>query len=206
MPEHKVRKTKKNTALTEEERKLFNELIVPRMNDINNLVALYSESARDFDDNKSVCLSEMACYIKSFDVTKMGKLRSWIHVCVKNCILRRNKKKKKSSAGNESGLSVESYMESTTSSPVAPSYVSESSLFDNISDEMYDALMKLSFDELRPFLLYAQGYSLREIAKIEFQNGNLQSESVYIIRCRVKSAKSSLKKILTENGCRPKVY
>ena len=206
-PHRKERKTKKNTELTDEERKLFDELIVPNMGDINNLVAYYSNSARDFDDNKSICLDEMACYIKSFQTSKIGKIRSWIHVCVKHCIERENKRRATSFAHQKSEVPIESYMDSTKNSPVADSSSwSELSLFDNISDEMYRALMKIPLEELRPFMLYAQGYSMSEIAEIEYNAGNIASKSVYIVRGRVSNAKIVLKKILTENGCRPKIY
>lgn len=206
-PHRKERKTKKNTELTDEERELFNKLILPNMGDINNLVAYYSNSARDFDDNKSLCLDEMACYIKSFQTSKMGKIRSWIHVCVKHCIERENRRRAMSYAHQRSEVPLESYMDSTKNSPVAESpSLSDMSLFDNISDEMYKALMKIPYEELRPFMLYTQGYSMSEIAEMEYNAGNIASRSIYIVRCRVSNAKNVLRKILTENGCRPKIY
>lgn len=198
------RLTKKNTVLTDEEKRLFDELIVPNMQDVNNLVAFYSNNIQDFDENKAICLDEMACYIKSFDTSKMSKLRSWIHVCVKNCIKRQDKRRSKMNS-LQSGVSLDSYMDSTNDAPVSSCYnITLSSLFDNISDEVYNALMKLPYSDLEPFLLSVQGYTFSEIAKIEYKKGRTKSKSVYDIRCKIENAKYTLKKLL--NGYKSEKY
>lgn len=190
---------KKQCKLTDEERDLFNKLIVPKMDFIKSLVKNYSSSKEYVDDTFCICLSEFAFYIKSFNTERMDRLESWIHVTVKRCCFRQNLKNK-SAHENDSGVQLESYLDSMTSSPRSSERTACNSFIDNISDELFNALMRIPYTKLSPFLYYVQGYNLEEIVEMEFEKGNLEKKSVYAIKCRVFTAKTMLRDILRRNG------
>lgn len=174
--------------LTEEQREKFNELVVPNLGKVRQLVAYYSTNPTYIEDNYGNALEELACYIDNFDTSRMDKLNSWIHVVVKNCTIKANEYNSRSH-GLISDVPCENYSSAYTL--VSHSH-EEGSLFDNISDEMYNALMQIPTFKLEPFLYSVQGYSIREIVKIELENGNLDVPSEYAIKCRIFSAKNIL--------------
>lgn len=190
---------KKQCELTEEERNLFNKLIVPKLDFVRSLVKNYSSSKDYVDDTYCICLSEFAYYIKSFNTERMDRLDSWIHVTVKRCCFRQNLKNK-TMHENDSGVQLESYLDSTTNSLKSTERTACNSFIDNISDELFEALMQIPYIKLSPFLYYAQGYNLEEIVELEFEKGNLEKKSVYAIKCRVFTAKTMLREILKKNG------
>lgn len=178
---------------------MFNELIVPKMDFIKSLVRNYSSSKEYVDDTFCICLSEFAYYIKSFNTARMDRLDSWIHVTVKRCCFRQNLKNK-TIHQNDSGVQLESYLDSTTSSLKSSERTVCNSFIDNISDELFKALMQIPCLKLSPFLYYAQGYNLEEITELEFEKGNLDKKSVYAVKCRIFTAKTMLRDILRKNG------
>lgn len=195
----KKRVIKKFSEITDEERELFDELIVPKLEFIKSLVRNYTDSAEYVDDNYNICLSEFACYIKSFDKSKMNKLNSWIHVTVKRCCFRMNVKNR-TIHKNDSGVQLESYMESTTCSLRSTEKTRCKSFIDNISDELYDALMEVPLNKLSPFLLYVQGYKMEDIADIEYKLGHVTKKSVFAVKCRIFKARDMVKKKLIKDG------
>ena len=199
----KKRVIKKFSEITDEERQLFGELIVPKLDFIKSLVKNYTDSSEYVDDNYNICLSEFACYIKSFDKNMMSKLDSWIHVTVKRCCFRLNTKNR-AAKENDSDVQLESYMESTTSSLKSYEKTQCESFTDNISDELYDALMAVPLNKLSPFLLYIKGYKMEEIAEIEYNRGHVSKKSVYAVKCRIFKAKDMVKKKLLANGYKRK--
>lgn len=166
---------------------MFEELVVPRLEKIKQLVAYYSNNPTHFSDNYSAVLEELACYIRNFDMEKKDKIESWIHVVVKNCVNKHNERNSRM-RGVLSDIPFEEY----TSSSVASSYSQYMgrSLMDCISDKMRRALMKVPMYKLEPFIYSVQGYSIREIIKMEMENGNLSKPSECAIKCRIFSAKN----------------
>lgn len=183
---------KKFTELTDEQRKKFEQLVVPNIPKVKQLVAYYSTNPTYFDDNYSCALEDLACYIDNFDTSRMDKLNSWIHVVVKNCVNKSNERNRRA----QDLLSSVPCEEYTSRCTLISSNHSEMNLFDGISDEMYNALMKIPAFKLEPFLYSVQGYSVKEIIEIEMKNGNLKVASEYAIKCRIFSAKNILYKEL----------
>ena len=185
-------KQKRLTELTDEEREKFEKLVVPHLSEIKQLVAYYSTNPTYFEDNYCFVLEELVCYINNFDTSRMDKLKSWIHVVVKNCVNKHNDKNNKFQS-LLSGVCYEAY---TSRCTLAASPSCTTNLFENISDEMYNALMKVPAFKLRPFLYSVQGYSIKEIIQLEMEAGSLKKPSEYAIKCRIFSAKNILYKEL----------
>lgn len=74
------------------------------------------------------------------------------------------------------------------------------SLADNLSDKVYQAMMRIDPYKLSPFLLYAQGLGIREIAKAEWKAGHLEKKSEDLVKSRIYWAKKQLQYYLKEYG------
>ena len=71
--------------------------------------------------------------------------------------------------------------------------------------ELYNDDILSVLDELKPihrdvFILQEAGYSLKEIAEIEYQKGTLKSKNVETVKSRLFLARQYLKKHLTRDG------
>jgi len=73
-------------------------------------------------------------------------------------------------------------------------------LADNLSDKTYAALMQMPAYRLSPFLLYAQGYGIREITATEWKMGHLKKRSEDVVKSRIFFARKQLQLILRQNG------
>lgn len=180
--------SKKFVELTDEERKRFNQLIVPKLPMVRQLVAFYTTNASHFDDNYSCVLSDLACYIKNFDISRKECLDSWIHVTVKNCV-RKNSIKLDSYTKHISAVPYEEY---TSDYVLASPFKGESGIFNGISDKMYNALMKVPAAKLESLLLLLKGYSIKEIVELEAKKGLVRVPSEDAVKKRIYSAKEIL--------------
>lgn len=192
----KGRKQGENTTvveLTDEDRRKFKELVMPQLDNIKRLVAYYSTNPTYFNDNYSCVLEDLARHIHSFDESRMESLKSWTHVAVKNCVLKCNELNTRS----KSFISDVPYENYTSSYTLADSICAEKSgLFDNISDDVYNALMKVPIFKLRPLLNSIKGYTINEIIQLEMDAGSKVESTAYAIKCRIFSAKQIIYKEL----------
>ena len=72
------------------------------------------------------------------------------------------------------------------------------SLAESLPDEVYSALLSIPAHKLSPFLLYVQGYSLKEIAQMEYENGNTPEDMLETVKSRIFWTRSRLKTLLKE--------
>ena len=182
-------------VITEEERRLFDKLIMPNLEIIKNLVIHYTNNYQDVDDNLQYVLGELAKGVSTYDGSK--PLSTWIHVCVKHGCKRQNLRKARQNA-MRTGLT----LDVVGSSRCVPTVPMESSaeFIDSLSDEMRDALLSIPPLKLSPFLLQAQGFSIKEITKMEVESGNLAEYSEYTIKSRIFWARNRLKQIMSQHG------
>lgn len=186
-----------------EKQRLFNELIVPHMNDVYTLSQRYTDRAQDVDANYNYALSNLYNYIASYDPSK--PLHTWIHIVTKRACFAQNKRQ---AALNSHYTDIEMCSMSDlhqhgTSNVVDAGF---GSLLDNVSDNMHDALMQIPPIRLSPFLLHAQGYGVRDIAKMEFKAGHIDRRSEDLVKSRIYWAKKELKYIFKKYGITAKNY
>lgn len=186
---------RKVKPISEESRRLFDELITPSLDVIKGLVVRYTNNYQDVDDNFQYVLSEMAKGVSTYDRSK--SLKTWIHVCVKHGCKRQNSRKAKLNA-RRTGLAME--VVATSRNAPSVSIGEMSSMMDSISDEMRDALLQIPPLKLSPFLLQAQGYSIKEITKMEIERGHLEEYSESTIKSRIFWARDRLKEIMSRYG------
>lgn len=180
-----------------EQKALFQKYIAPNLTSIKSLAARYTDKYQDVEDNYYYALTQLYSYIYSYDPSK--PLDTWIHISVKRACFNQNRKRAQIA-------SVQTDLEFCTSDVLHQHGTSNvvdagfGSLIDNLSDTVYDALMKIDPCKLSPFLLYAQGMGVREITKAEWKAGHLEKKSEEVIKSRIYWAKKQLQYILKQNG------
>ena len=191
-------------SLTDEEReKRFNELIVPHFDFIRSLVSYYSDHPQYVDENFNTLLFDFYRYIHTYNGER--PLKTWLHSVVRNNVGTINKERSKEA----------SKIADAEFNPVEKSKRSDNTidlenglltLADSISDDVYSALLSLQPLRLSVFVLHIQGYSIEEIAKIEFERGHLSKLSNDIVKNHIFWAKKTLREILISHGIKRKVY
>lgn len=192
---HYVKKEKKVILVKEHDRneQLFNELIRPKMGYVRSLVEYYSSWCSDIDYNYSVVLERFFRYIGTYD--RKQPLDTWIHICVKNGVFRLNHEFAKE---KDRRTGVEFEQVARSAGQTSDITEGQRSLAESLPDEVYSALLSIPAHKLSPFLLYVQGYSLKEIAQMEYENGNTPEYMLETVKSRIFWTRSRLKTLLKE--------
>ena len=180
---------------TEKDR-LFNKYIVPHLNDIRRLVKYYTFDYQDVDDNYNICLMQLYNYIGSYDPSQ--KVSTWYGISVKRACVNQGKKRAEE-------MSYLTDIEMCSRDDIyqhGNSMIAEAeygTLIDNLSDEVYNALMQISPQRLSPFMMYVQGLRIREITEAEWKLGHLEKRSEDIVKSRIYWARRELQYILRQH-------
>lgn len=194
-------KAKKNPPISIEEKaekdRLFKLYVEPNLTNIKALSVKYTDKFQDAEDNYMFVLQQLYSYILTYDKTK--PLNTWLHIVTKRACFNRNQKRARinSTQTEMAGCSSEAIYQHGTANIVDAGF---GDLAENLSDEVYNALLTLEPRRLSAFLLYAQGLNIREITKIEYQRGHLDQKLESLIKSRIYWAKSQLRYELRKYG------
>lgn len=192
------KKRQRYEQLTETQKKiLFKQLVEPHLTIIKSLVVKYTDKYQDVEDNNIYALSQLYAYIHTYDQSQ--PLKTWIYIVVKRACFNRNKKQAQymSFQTDIEKCSNETLHQHGTANIVETDF---GSLADNLSDKVYQAMMKVDPHKLSPFLLYAQGLGIREIARMEWKAGHMDNKSEDLVKSRIYWAKRQLQYYLKEYG------
>lgn len=180
-----------------EKERLFNLYIRSKFTSIKSLTCKYTDRRQDVDDNYNYCLAQLFNYIGSYNPAQ--KLDTWIHICVKRACFHQNKKRAEESSHwtDIEMCSAEDLYQHGNSLLTDASF---GTLVDNISDEVYAALMQIPPQRLSPFMMAVQGHKIREITDAEWKLGHLEKRSEDIVKSRIHWAKKQLRYILQQYG------
>ena len=176
---------------------LFDKYVMPRVRDVYTLSQHYTNRYQDVDSNYNLCLSKLWDYIGSYNQER--SIDNWIHIVVKRCCFNQNKRQQaeQSHLTDITMVSMHDLHQHGTSNIVDASC---GGLLDNVSEQMRKALMQIPPHRLSPFLLQMQGYTIREIAKIEHKNGHMEVKSEEKVRSRIYWTQKQLRLILSRYG------
>lgn len=194
----KKKRKRCSVQLSDSERKrLFKQLIEPHLTVIKSLVVKYTDKYQDAEDNYIYVLSQLYMYIHTYKAEK--DLKTWTHIVVKRACFYQNKKRAQylSTQTDMEMCSSEVLHQHGTANIVEAGF---GTLADNLSDKVYAAMLKIDPCKLSPFLLHAQGISIREIVKIEWKSGHMEKKSEDLIKSRIYWAKQQLRYYLKEYG------
>lgn len=180
-----------------EKERLFNKYIVPNLGEIKRLTKYYTDNYQDVEDNYNICLGQLYNYIGSYNPSQ--KLSTWFGISVKRaCFLQNKKRAEDASHWTDIEMCTrEDIYQHGTNMIAEADY---GNLIDNISDQVYAALMKIPPQRLSPFMMYVQGHKIREITAAEWKLGHLEKRSEDIVKSRIYWARRELQYILRQHG------
>lgn len=179
---------------------LFNKYILPFNNMIFKLCKEYSRSPDNVEENYSEVLVNFYRRIETYDADR--PIRAWIHTCVKHQVWACEKQRQIHN-NKDYDNDIEDYEEEL----LADDHVSGNVLGVDNWREHYNSDIVAVLEELKPrhrdaLILQEAGYSLKEIAEIEFAKGSLKSPNIETIKSRLRMARQHLKNNITKDGQR----
>ena len=176
--------------------RLFNELVMPRYDYVLSIVRKYTDRAENVEENFAIVLTELYKYIQSYKREK--KLDTWLHICAKRTVQEMNFKRYKQDS---------KYSDNDPfSSKVAREHIMQPGTFmvkdmsNSLPDEMVVAMRMIQPYKLSAFILQVQGYSIKEIAEIEYMRGHLDKKNEGKVKSRIFQCRSELKALLNRDG------
>ncbi len=179
---------------------LFNKYILPFSNMIFKLCKDYSWNHHNVEENYSEVMTNFYRRIDTYDTTR--PIKAWIHTCVKHqvwaCERQRQAHNNKSDDNDIDDFKDDLLCDDHVSMNV----LGVENWRDYYNQDIVDVL-----DELKPrhrdaLILQEAGYSLKEIAEIEYKKGSLKSPNIETIKSRLRLARQHLKNNITKDGKR----
>lgn len=179
---------------------LFNKYIIPFVNMIYKLCKDYSWDPRNVPENYSEVMVNFYRRIETYDTSR--PIRAWIHTCVKHQVWACEKQRQIHN-NKDYDNDIEDYEEELLSDD----HISGNALGVDNWRELYNQDIVEVLDELKPryrdaLILQEAGYSLREIAQIEYEKGSLRTPNIDTIKSRLRLARQYLKDNIDRDGQR----
>lgn len=179
---------------------LFNKYVLPFCNMIFKLCKQYSNHPDNVQENYSEVMLNFYRRIETYNPDR--PIRAWLHTCIKHQVWA-CEKKRQSQNKKDCDMDIEDYQDEI----LDDDHVSSNILGVDNWREHYSPEILEVIDELKPrhrnaLILQEAGYTLREIAEIEFKNGSLRAQNMETIKSRLRFARQYLKRNLTRDGKR----
>ena len=175
---------------------LFNKYVKPYYNMIYKLCMNYSNCQDNVEENYTEVLVNFYRRIETYDPSR--SIHTWLVTKRQVFELERQRQKHNN---KDYDNDIEWYGDNI----IDDSEVSGNAMgIDNYRQLYNDEILSV-LDEMKPIhrdaiLLQEAGYSLREIAEIEYAKGTLKSKNIETIKSRLFLARQYLKKHLTRDG------
>lgn len=179
---------------------LFEKYVLPYLNMVYKLCINYTYYSINVEENYTEVLINFYRRIDTYDPNK--SILTWLHIVTKRQVAEIERKRKRYEDKN-CDQDIEMYEESL---------LNDDDLSGNVMGienykELYNDDILSVFSEMKEiyrdaFLLQEAGYSVKEIAEIEFNKGTLKSRNIETVKSRLFLARQYLKKHLTRNGKR----
>lgn len=179
--------------------RLFNELIIPYKKMVYWLCIKYSDESANIPENFSAALTDLFRGIETYDVER--PIRAWIHTVVRHCVQNSNKRRSKERNLRNRDYDAFSLADSQPARD-EPSY--KEMTLDNWRN-MYSDQMIAALDSMKPIyrdalLLQMAGYSMAEIAEVEYKKGVLPTPNIDTIKSRLFLARKYMRDNITRDG------
>ena len=180
--------------------KLFKQYVSPYYNMIYKLCMNYTYDPANVQENYNEVLINFYRRIETYDPSR--SIHTWLHIVTKRQIAELERRRARHNNRNDDH-DIEDYSNCTQ-------YVSKPSAnimgVDNYRELYCDDILTV-LDSMKPIhkdalLLQEAGYSLKEIAEIEYNKGTLKSRNIETVKSRLFLARQYLKKHLTRDGKR----
>jgi RNA polymerase sigma factor (sigma-70 family) len=178
---------------------LFQKYVMPYKNMIYKLVMQYSWNMRNVRENYNEVLVNFYRGIETYDPSR--SIKTWLHICTKRCVLELERKCAESESNQPYCDNIDTLQDNI---PDSENPSGNAMNIDNYRDFYNDDILQI-LDMMKPIhrdalLLQQAGYSLKEIADIEYKRGTLKSHNIETVKSRLYLARQFMKKYLTRDG------
>ena len=170
---------------------LFNKYIKPYYDFIRRLCERYTASKHDVDENFNDVLLNLYIYIETYDESR--DLKTWLHVVTKRYVFGVNKRRMQ--YGN-SLQDIETVYGTDCEDKPCEMECCDGGYHDGLSVAL-DLMPQI---HRKAFEMQMSGYSLKEIAKILNESGELESNNINTVKTRVFNARKFLRKHVDREG------
>jgi RNA polymerase sigma factor (sigma-70 family) len=182
--------------------KLFSKYVVPYFNMIYKLCINYTYDSINVQENYNEVLINFFRRIETYDPSR--SIHTWLHIVTKRQIAELERRRRRYDSKIDA-QDVESYSESSDCLDEDEPNANVMGI-DNYR-ELYNDDILAVLDAMKPIhrealLLQEAGYSLKEIADIEYKKGTLKYRNIETVKSRLFLARQFLKKNLTRDGKR----
>lgn len=178
---------------SDKKRELFDKYVMPNYNLVKKLCERYTASQQDVDQLFNDVLLNMYMYIETYDESR--DLKTWLHIVTKRYVFNANKRSLRRSNSFQDLESVYGNGAEGDDKPY------EMECFDgDYQDGLSLALGLMPKIHRKAFEMQMSGYSLKEIATILHESGELESKNINTVKTRVFSARKFLRKHVDREG------
>lgn len=179
---------------------LFEQYVAPYYNMIYKLCMNYTYDPANVQENYNEVLINFFRRIETYDPNR--SIHTWLHIVTKRHIAELERRRKRHD-NKDFDHDIEN-LSDYTPAEIEPS--SNAMGIDNYY-ELYNDDILAVLDSMKPIhkdalLLQEAGYSLKEIAEIEYNKGTLKSRNIETVKSRLFLARQYMKKHLTRDGKR----
>lgn len=177
---------------------LYNQYVKPYYNMIYKLCMDYSASQDHVRENYTEVLVNFYRRIETYDPTR--SIHTWLHIVTKRQVFELERQRQRHN-NKDYDNDIDWYGDGV----IDESNISGNAMGVDNYRQMYNDEILSVLDEMKPIhrdaiILQEAGYSLKEIAEIEFKKGTLKSKNIDTIKSRLFLARQYLKKNLTRDG------
>ncbi len=190
-------------AVIRKRQELFKKYVEPYFNMIYKLTMQYSWNREHVEENYNEVLINFYRGIETYDPSR--PLRTWLHIVTKRHVQemeQRRARYKSHETIDYAGEDIDLDKSSSNPDSSSANLMGIDNYREFYSDEILEVL-----DQMRPIhrdalLMQEAGYSLKEIADIEYQKGTLKSHNIETVKSRLYLARQFMQSKLTRNGKR----
>lgn len=173
---------------------LFNKYIKPYYDFIRRLCERYTASKQDVDENFNDVLLNFYLYIETYDESR--DLRTWLHVVTKRHVFSLDEKRRM----RDNSIQGAEYDVYKAPSCEIDQY-GESDDYEKIySDGIVKTLRAMPKIYRQAFLMQHHGMSLKEIARVLKESGELKSGNINTVKTRIHVARKIFKENIDREG------
>ena len=179
--------------------RLFEKYVAPYYNMIYKLCMNYTYNPANVQENYNEVLINFFRRIETYDPNR--SIHTWLHIVTKRQIAELERRRNRHNNKNDDH-DIEDFCNCAQATEPSANVMG----IDNYR-ELYNDDILAVLDSMKPIhkdalLLQEAGYSLKEIADIEYNKGTLKSRNIETVKSRLFLARQYLKKHLTRDGKR----
>ena len=192
--------TELDPKVAERRNSLFDQYVKPYLNMVYKLCINYTYNSANVEENYTEVLVNFYRRIETYDPER--SILTWLHIVTKRQIAEIERKRKQHD-NKDYDHDIESFVDIVSERDEPSGNVMGIDNYREFyNDDILSVLDQMKSIHKDAFLLQEAGYSLKEIAEIEFNKGTLKSRNIETVKSRLFLARQYLKNHLTRDGKR----